>query len=207
VPSTREGRYAEGVTMPGDFSHDFSRGRSHETIPEGIIGIVAGKLCEKYNLPAIVCTKGENGCWKGSARSIDGVNIKERLDAVADTLLGYGGHAGAAGVQIAAEKKEAFVAAIRAACEDVANTSEEAVLEYDLEIDDSRVVETYRQLAGKQIGAPAGKKRNIPKAETAKEKILKHSKDFGGTLSDTELIAVLGISRNSFYKYKREVRN
>lgn len=66
-------------------------------------------------------------------------------------------------------------------------------------------IETAR-LNGKQIGTPLGAKLTTKKSITAKELIQKHSKDFSGTLSDAEVIKLAGISRNSYYKYKRELR-
>ncbi len=66
-------------------------------------------------------------------------------------------------------------------------------------------IETAR-LNGKQIGTPLGAKLTTKKSIAAKELILKHSKDFRGTLSDAEVIKLAGISRNSYYKYKRELR-
>lgn len=66
-------------------------------------------------------------------------------------------------------------------------------------------IETAR-LNGKQIGQEAGRKLTVKKAITAKEQIRKHSKDFCGTLSDSDCIKLTGISRNSFYKYKKELR-
>lgn len=59
--------------------------------------------------------------------------------------------------------------------------------------------------AGKQIGAVKGKRLNVKKAAPAKELILKHCKTFGGALNDAETIKVIGIARNTFYKYKREL--
>lgn len=66
-------------------------------------------------------------------------------------------------------------------------------------------IETARQ-AGKQVGQVAGAKLHVKKAEKAKELILKHNHDFGGNLSDEETISVCKVSRNSFYKYKAELR-
>jgi DNA invertase Pin-like site-specific DNA recombinase len=65
-------------------------------------------------------------------------------------------------------------------------------------------IETAR-LNGKQIGQPKGSKLTTKKSVAAKEIIKKHSKDFEGTLTDEEVIKLAGISRNSFYKYKREL--
>ena len=47
---------------------------------------------------------------------------------------------------------------------------------------------------------------NDTKSLAAKEAIRKHSIDFGGSLSDADCIKLTGISRNSFYKYKRELK-
>jgi len=63
------------------------------------------------------------------------------------------------------------------------------------------------KLAGKQIGGVPGKKLNIKKAEPAKQLILKHSKDFGGTLSDGECMKLIGIARNTYYRYKAQLRS
>lgn len=71
-------------------------------IPEcgsGVIGLVAGYLCEKYAVPAIVFNGHGEHC-KGSARSPEGINIKALLDECQSTLVAYGGHPGAAGLTI-----------------------------------------------------------------------------------------------------------
>lgn len=63
------------------------------------------------------------------------------------------------------------------------------------------------KLAGKQIGGVTGKKLHVKKAEPAKQLILKHSRSFGGTLSDGECIRLIGIARNTYYRYKAELRS
>lgn len=65
-------------------------------------------------------------------------------------------------------------------------------------------IETAR-LNGKQIGQRKGNKLTIKKEAPAKEKIKKYSKDFEGTLSDVEVIKLIGISRNTYYKYKKNM--
>ena len=62
------------------------------------------------------------------------------------------------------------------------------------------------KLNGKQIGRVAGKKYTTKKEKEAKEIILKNSKDFNGTNTDSEVIKIAGISRNSYYKYKAELK-
>lgn len=67
-------------------------------------------------------------------------------------------------------------------------------------------IETAR-LNGKQIGQVKGVKLITKKSIEAKEQIQKYSKDFKGTLKDTEVMKLIGISRNSYYKYKKEIVN
>jgi DNA invertase Pin-like site-specific DNA recombinase len=66
-------------------------------------------------------------------------------------------------------------------------------------------IQTAR-LNGKQIGQRQGAKLTTKKSIAAKEIILKHSKDFGGSLSDADVIKLTGLSRNTYYKYKGELR-
>ena len=65
-------------------------------------------------------------------------------------------------------------------------------------------METAR-LNGKQIGLKEGTKLTTKKSIQAKQTILKHSKDFNGTLKDSDVMKLCGISRNSYYKYKKEL--
>ena len=65
-------------------------------------------------------------------------------------------------------------------------------------------IETAR-LNGKQIGQVKGTKLTTKKSIQAKEQIKKYSKDFNGSLKDIEVMKLIGISRNSFYKYKKEL--
>lgn len=66
-------------------------------------------------------------------------------------------------------------------------------------------METAR-LNGKQIGLPKGKKLVTKKSVAAKKAIRKHSIDFSGSLNDAECMTLTGLSRNTFYKYKREIK-
>ena len=78
----------------------------HESFHQGVVGIVAGRLREKFHRPAIVFADASEGSdeLKGSARSIDGLNIRDLLDSIATKrpgmLLKFGGHAMAAGLSI-----------------------------------------------------------------------------------------------------------
>ena len=62
------------------------------------------------------------------------------------------------------------------------------------------------QAEGKQVGRATGSKVETAKAKAAKEVIRKHSKDFNGSLTDAEVIKLTGIARNTYYKYKREMK-
>lgn len=69
----------------------------------GLVGLVAGRLVERYRRPAIVLECGPD-VSRGSARSIDGVNIAEALGQCHDLLLEHGGHSMAAGLTVETER-------------------------------------------------------------------------------------------------------
>lgn len=75
----------------------------------------------------------------------------------------------------------------------------------DLHQRTSEGIETAR-LAGKQIGQKPGAKLVTKKSLEKKAVIKAHCKDFGGSLSDAECMALTGLSRNTFYKYKRQLK-
>ena len=78
----------------------------------GIIGIVAGRLKDKYHRPSFVIAVDENGVGKGSARSISGIDIGQLVAGAVDLGLieAGGGHAMAAGVMLRREQLAAFEA-------------------------------------------------------------------------------------------------
>lgn len=112
------------------------------------------------------------------------------------------------------------------AADNLLNTIIEALNQYAIEIAKERIRKRFEQAEkevqdlhqrtkegiitakteGKRIGTPKGTKLNTKKAKEAKEIILKHSADFNGTLNDSEVIKLADISRNSFYKYKKELK-
>jgi single-stranded-DNA-specific exonuclease len=71
----------------------------------GIVGIVASRVVEETGKPALVVGY-HNGVWKGSGRSIPGVNLKEILDSCSHLFEKYGGHAAAVGVTVKEEYLE-----------------------------------------------------------------------------------------------------
>lgn len=63
------------------------------------------------------------------------------------------------------------------------------------------------KLNGKQLGRAKGTVVVTKKSDESKKKILKYSKAFGGDLSDKDLIKLLGIDKNTYYKYKKELKS
>ena len=79
---------------------------------EGVVGIIAARLREQYDRPAIVFARGKDGNIKGSGRSIQNLHLRDVLVDVAaqepDLLQRFGGHAMAVGLTIAQERLECF---------------------------------------------------------------------------------------------------
>ncbi len=78
----------------------------------GVIGLLAGKLSEKYNRPSIVCQEME-GQIVGSARSPEYFNIVEAIGACSEHLISFGGHAQAAGFSVSKENFPKFAEKIQ----------------------------------------------------------------------------------------------
>jgi len=81
---------------------------SYKDWPAGVLGLVAGKLAAEFNRPAVLLTEFNDGMARGSARSVEGVNITEAFSKNAKMLHSFGGHAGAAGLSIERERLPAF---------------------------------------------------------------------------------------------------
>ena len=80
---------------------------------EGVIGIVASRLVERFNRP-VVLIAGTDDLWKGSGRSLPAFDLHGGLGACAAHLERYGGHRAAAGLSIRPEQVEAFADAFAA---------------------------------------------------------------------------------------------
>ncbi len=82
---------------------------------QGVIGILAARLKERFHRPVIAFARSGPGELKGSARSIDGLHIRDALDAVAtrhpDLIAKFGGHAMAAGLSLPEDHYPAFTTA------------------------------------------------------------------------------------------------
>jgi single-stranded-DNA-specific exonuclease len=90
---------------------------------EGVIGIVASRLVERYNRPVVLIAGGE-GLWKGSGRSISSFDLHGALRECAQFLQRFGGHRAAAGLSIAPEVVEPFADAFAAQAEGLLTTDD-----------------------------------------------------------------------------------
>ena len=102
-----------------DVDVQFSVCISHNEFHQGVIGIVAGRLKEKYHRPTIVFAPDGKEFLKGSGRSINGIHLRDVLDWVnkhaPDTIVKFGGHAMAAGLTIVRDDLELFKTTFEAA--------------------------------------------------------------------------------------------
>lgn len=81
------------------------------TWPAGIIGLVAGKIADRHNRPTFVFSAANGHAssnLRGSARSVEGFNLIEAISQCAPILSGFGGHVGAAGLEMPAENLADF---------------------------------------------------------------------------------------------------
>lgn len=131
---------------------------AHESYPQGVIGLIAGKLVEKYYRPAIVIAVGEEQS-KASVRSIKGFNIIEFLRTQSEFFVNVGGHPMAAGFTVETEKIMLLKSVLERAARDLL-TDEQLVrrITIDAEIPYKMITqETYealRTLAPFGIGNP-----------------------------------------------------
>jgi len=81
---------------------------------EGVIGIVASRLVERFNRPVVLVAGSEDRAWKGSGRSIPAFDLHGALGVCAGHLERFGGHRAAAGLSIQPERLETFAEAFSA---------------------------------------------------------------------------------------------
>ncbi|SES88449.1 exonuclease RecJ [Nitrosomonas marina] len=106
---------------------------------QGVIGILASRIKDRYHRPVIIFAPGNDGEMKGSGRSIPGFHLRDALDLVAkrypEIIVKFGGHAAAAGLTIVAERFVQF-------CEAFETIAQSLLTEADL----TRVIETDGEL-------------------------------------------------------------
>lgn len=113
---------------------------AHHDWHPGVIGIVASRVTEAFDKPAIMISLKDDGTGQGSARSFAGFDMYESLAACRELLLGFGGHRAAAGLQIQASQLDEFRTAINNwAMLNFAPTEDDTALRVDAEVHLSEV--------------------------------------------------------------------
>jgi len=111
---------------------------------QGVIGILASRIKEKYHRPTIIFAPGNEGEMKGSGRSIPGFHLRDALDLVSKKhpalITKFGGHAAAAGLTITADNYEQF-------CDAFEQTAQSLLTPADL----TRIIETDGDLIESEI--------------------------------------------------------
>jgi single-stranded-DNA-specific exonuclease len=134
-----------------------------ESWHQGVIGIVASRLKDKFYRPTITFAPGGEGIIKGSGRSIPGFHLRDALDLVSKHVPGliqkFGGHAMAAGLTIAANDLSTFQAAFEQVGKHLLDPAQlERIIETDGALEDAYYSIDFIQLLGQQVwgqGFPA----------------------------------------------------
>jgi single-stranded-DNA-specific exonuclease len=120
-----------------------------------VVGIVAGRMKDRYHRPVIAFARANPGEIRGSGRSIPGLHLRDALDRVAvlhpDLIQRFGGHAAAAGLTL----RESDFARFRQAFEDAARA---LLTPADLE----RVIETDGALAAGELSPETTEQLSVP---------------------------------------------
>lgn len=142
----------EDITVSAQFSLSLFNADWHQ----GVIGILASRLKERYHRPAIVFAEGGDGLLKGSGRSIASLHLRDALDLVTkrhpDLIIKFGGHAMAAGLTIKQADFLAFETAFEAVVRSlISETDLQAVMETDGGLQGNEVSLQTAQLLAKQV--------------------------------------------------------
>lgn len=115
---------------------------------EGIMGIIAGKLAEEYHMPAFALTnsKNEPGLLKGSGRAGSNYDLVPVAEAITPLCVQCGGHQGAMGLTIAADRLQEIQNEMRRVLAlQNKNTSEDTIM-VDLILQESQIPQTYQEM-------------------------------------------------------------
>lgn len=155
---------------------------SRENWHQGVLGIVASKIVEKVNKPALIFSADtQNGMLKGSGRSIEGFNLYACIDGARPLLSSFGGHEMACGISLPIKNKEAFGESVKQAAQSMLDGSDmtrqlivDSVLEWsDLSVD---LVEELDQLRpfGQSNAKPLFK---LPEAAVKESRVIGANQD------------------------------
>lgn len=135
----------------------------HPEWHQGVVGLVASRLKEKYWRPTLAFAQGDEGEIKGSGRSIPDVHLRDALDLVSKRypglILKFGGHAMAAGLTIEEDNYDVFVQAFEEAVQELTGRFQfDPVIETDGSLEPEHINITVAGLLQKQVwgaGFPA----------------------------------------------------
>ena len=142
----------EDIAVNSQFSISLFNADWHQ----GVIGILASRLKERYHRPAIVFAEGNDGLLKGSGRSIASLHLRDALDLVTkrhpDLIIKFGGHAMAAGLTIKQADFLVFETAFEAVVRSLITEADlQAVIETDGGLQAHEVSLQTAQLLAKQV--------------------------------------------------------
>lgn len=107
---------------------------------KGVVGIVASRMVEKFYKPSVVLTKTPAGTYVGSARSVEGFDLYQAIEACAEHIEQFGGHTHAAGLTLKEENLNPFILAFENYCQqNLSEDSKQPIIRYDLEMPLSRI--------------------------------------------------------------------
>ena len=128
---------------------------AHPAWPAGVLGIVAGRLAERFDKPAVLVATPAGRIARGSGRSVPGVDLVAGLQACAGLREGFGGHPGAAGFSIEAERLPTLRGALSRALAAQVAAAPERTLQIDAYVDIPEI--TLDLVAGTSRLAPFGR--------------------------------------------------
>lgn len=124
---------ASALALDPAYNEDHVLVLANEGWHQGVIGVVASKITEKFGKPSVLISL-DGGIGKGSGRSIKGFNLTDALTACSDCLLEYGGHELAAGLSVDENKIELFRQKINEYAKTHLSNEIEPSLEVDCEV-------------------------------------------------------------------------
>ena len=139
-----------------DVTNQFSISMYQADWHQGVIGILASRIKERYHRPVIVFADAGDGLLKGSGRSIAGLHLRDALDLLSkhqpDLILKFGGHAMAAGLTIKQLDFELFNQSFEAVVKSlITETDLESVLEVDGSLNPSDMTFATAQMLESQV--------------------------------------------------------
>jgi len=143
----------------------------------GVIGIVAARLTQMYNKPAVLISLTDNH-GKGSARGIKGFNLFEAISRAGEHLIGFGGHKAACGIKIEKEKIDLFrknLNLVAPECFENEEESREFLIDYDIPF--ARI--TARLIDELEMLAPYGPENREPVFATSDLEIKNTPRNIG----------------------------